>query len=341
MKPTIIGGKKPDEAESQPSIKPTVVVTKTTPPVMEQQKMKPTVFKPTAIADSPVVEKKKIGPTTWATAVKSPAAVPTSPRVEAHPSSIPGQQRKTIVVSVDELKAQFSSYELPSIIEAHDILTGIILNSVDTSFAISFGTDVQQSYSQCVDSWLKILEGDQIRTTGRHVQRLKEVLQTVADSLTGNQPWFRRETIQERFHKVKPELEQLRTLLCAGEKQISLAQAELIKLKSSTHRLIIKAIGYMIASEYLIGKLQNDSARILTDRGISLAKTVSALQTQVLKLEQDEQNITALLYNIQDGVFNALPSLLSVVATTIQDEKNDTQRFVIRDQVMDVIRKLT
>jgi len=307
--------------------------------------MKPTSFKPTTIPQSetkpndPEEPKASFKPTSWESKVPPPEVKPVHQPIG--PSKLPGQERHTLDVSFDEVKKKFIAYDDDIIQATRDTLCGVIIESMDTQATMMFGVKVQQSYSIIVDKWLKVLEGDQVRTTGRHVQRLKEVLQTVADSLTAGQPWFRRETIQGRFDKVKPEIEQLRQLLRTGEQQLSVANRELTELKLSTQRLIKEATGYMLACEYIIPKLPEDKGRLLNDRGMSLTKTISLLQTQAMKLDQDEQNITALLTNIQDGVLIALPALLSTVATAVQDEKNDTQRFVVRDQLMDVIRKLT
>lgn len=332
MKPTIIGGTKPVEPST--GIKPTVVGAKPAETPVMGEKMKPTAIKPTSITSiTPIVNETPRKPTSWTSA---PAPAP-----HVKPSALPGAQRKTMSVSIDELKSRFYTHDLETVTAARDVLSGVVLETFDAPTAISFGSSAQQKYSESVDRWLKVVKDDQVRNSGRHVQRLKEILQEVADSMMAGHSWFRRESIQSKFDRVKPEIEQLKQLLSVGEKKLAELHKELVSLKSATSLMVRESTAYMLASDYLADRLPADIARIVTDRGVSIAKTIGMLQSQALKLETDEQTITSLMASIQDGVLIALPSLWTSVATAVQDEKNDTQRFLIRDQIMDVISKLS
>lgn len=355
MKPTVIGGGQP----AQPTV---IEPTKVGPTTIG-----PTQVKPTSIANEPA----KIEPTRIADLADqyemeikplskeefrqqfdvlkkdhSAKTLPTTPNfteVKAKPvvakvTTLPGTQVKCLEVDVLELQTRFPS-ESPTVLdETRKVLSTVSPEILSTAEVIMFGLDVQGKQTELTDKWLKILQDDLLRKNSRHIERLRDVLNDVIDEI-GKKSWFRKQTIREKFEDDKVEIEQLKKLLADGMYHLNMTHLSLSELSKEAHWLTRMFQAYVLACEYLAGILDQEKSRLITDRGISFTKSLSLIHTTVVKLDQNLQSITGLIAQVQDGVMVGIPSIMQAVAITT--EETDTEKYLLKEQILDVIRKLS
>lgn len=77
----------------------------------------------------------------------------------------------------------------------------------------------------------------------------------------------------------------------------------------------------------------------LTERALALTKTLALVRQQQEQSTATAMGLDALRDRIHDGVLNALPSWLAHLAT-LPPELNDTQRYVVRDELAQIIYRL-
>lgn len=313
--------------------KPTVIGQKPealTPTAMPGAKVAP---QPPTVAEP----KRMVAPTTMVTAPPPPLKV-TPPTVTT--TVLPGVVRTPLVVDERLLRERYPSYTNDEIEELLSALKGVTLSLLDSVAIGEYGLSVQQQYAATVNDWLTLVNTDAVRQSPRHIQRLQELLGEVAETLN-DRSWFKRTSPYEKFAEVRPEVDQLRGLLDANKSALVTISSGLASLFTVSRKLQSKATGYMLACDYIASLIDTERAEQIVARGISLGQTVSLLQAQGLQLEQSEQQLRQLINQINDGVFVALPAWITSVLSNQQKEMNDTQRYLLKDQLMAVIRKLT
>lgn len=324
-------------------VKPTVIGTKSgqpSPVERTESKLKPTAIKPTVKPATASEPAKTVKPT--GIAVKDrPAPVPQKP---SRPSAIPGRVVKTVDVTYEDLEKKFPTAE-PKVIEAaRTILCGIVLDSLDAASALSLGCSIQEKYSQLVDTWLALTNKGNATTALRHVARLKSILQEILDELDDTSSWggikslFKKETLKSRFDKAQPEISQLRSLLRSSDVQLTSEINNLKLMRKNAQSLLVQSKAFALACEYLCDLVGSDLKSIVVDRGLAVSRTATMIVSQDSKFESDEKAVIALIGSIQEVVATEITALITLVASS---KENDTQRFVIRDKMSDIIRKLT
>lgn len=308
---------------------------------------KPTSIKPTAMPGSKVVADNVVSgaikpapvPTTVVSSHIEMKEVATVPHVVSA-SKLPGVVRAPLKVSRELLERRFVGYDITTLNEVENALSEVTLEVFGEIQISHYGLAVQQSYASGVDEWHALVNKDVVRHAPRHIARLQVLLSEVADTLS-ERSWFKKTSPTAKFEQVRPEVENLKVLLNNCCSELETTRNSMAQLLEDTGKLHKTATAYALACEYLAAEIGGDKGSLLTERSISIGSTVANLQTQHVLIDQNKQQLDTLLKRIRDGVLTSLPAWITVVLTATNDELNDTKRYLLKDQLMAVIRNLT
>jgi hypothetical protein len=355
MKPTVIGTK---AAAIQPTAMPaqgraaaaaasTVLASPTDQgmvagvtriPGAEQQ----AIIRAKAAAVAPTAIPGEAGPASAAAPTALPAGSPTKAE-HATPgvSRVKGVERRSIAIDRSWLAQQYPGYASEVLEQAVIELSTVAPDVFNESDCVKFGLKAQKRYSKSVERLLDLLDSDSLRNAPHHLERLQTLLQDVGEALAdGGISWLKRESARQRLERVRGEVDQLRRLLEGCADDLMGARTHLQGLARESGVIEKEATGLMLACEVLANRLGEDRARVLLDRGISLGKTAALLQEQRMQIAASDRDLGVLVARIHDGVLISLPAWMSTVLAAPNDKLNDTQRYLLRDGLAEVINKL-
>ena len=267
------------------------------------------------------------------------AAVPHSPR------PMPGQIRVGLKVRADELARRFPE-QPPAIIDASvRVLGGVTPSGFGRLQAQDLGIDVQRQYGVLVQRLLDVSSADVLRSAPQHLSRLLSLLEACAKDFEPAPSvvsrWLGKNDKPKALDEHRHEIEQLKTRLAACIADLGLPIAQVSDLRAQLGALIESLIAAGLACEWLaeMPGVGTEVQSVLAERMLSLTKTAAIARQQQAQFLATANHIDALRDRIQEGVLIALPSWLANLASR-PPTFNDTQRFLVRDDLRQIIDRL-
>ena len=311
IKPTVIGGAPASPGTPAPSTAPTIIGQPTQ--------------RPTALP----------------AATPQPTAVAAAAALTADVSRLRGIERKALRVERSELARRHPGVDTAVLERAVAVLGTVTPEVFDEAACAAFGLAAQRRFGEIVDRHLKLLHDESVRSAPRHLARLHALLTEVGEAL---QPpgllSLKRESARERLNDARPEIDQLRGLLEAGIAPLTQAQAQLQQLGRDAAELFAELSALTIACDDLAERFGGERAHALAERGLSIAKTAGLLQEHQLQTAAAARELAQLVARIHDGVLVALPAWTASVLTAADTRQTDTQRYVLRNALAELLRQL-
>ena len=268
--------------------------------------------------------------------IKLPASLPV-------PRQMRGQIRRGLKISEREVMARFPLQSEQVAAQVVKVLGGILIDDLDWSQAQTLGVDLQREYGLLVQKLLDASSSDVMRTGPQHLSRLLTILQTCADdfnptSLLGG--WLRKDKTPA-VDLYRQEIEHLRGKLNVSMGDLDVPVRQIMGVRGKLKHLSEMLTAVSLACEWLADNpsVSEEVRSVLADRMISLTKTVGLVHQQQAQSLATANQFDALRDRIQDAVLIALPTWLATLASQV-DELNETQRFVVRDDLRQIIHRL-
>lgn len=277
------------------------------------------------------------------------APVPQATRVVLPPAAGPaaatkvqGVERKGLEVDSAVLRQRHPAISIAAIDQAAALLAAVVPATHPVLAIETLGRGPQEGVTRLVERVLAIADDDVGRASARHVQRLLELLGELAETLkpASGLSW-RRKTLRQALHEVRPELDSLRSLLEQSETALVERRRKLDALDDDVRALLDQLNGALVAVAEL-RPVFSDARRCqaLDAREIDLAKSVALLDSHTLQMQRLGSDLTQLAQRIRDAVLHALPSWLAVAAALPNDSPNDTERFTLMESLHSLMQRL-
>ena len=268
--------------------------------------------------------------------IKQPASLPV-------PRQMRGQIRRGLKISERDVMARFPLQPEQVAAQVVKVLSCILIDDLDWTQAQTLGVDLQREYGQLVQKLLDASSSDVMRTGPQHLSRLLTILQTCADdfnptSLLGG--WLRKDKTPA-VDLYRQEIEHLRSKLNVSMSDLDVPVRQIMGVRGKLKHLSEVLTAVSLACEWLADhpSVSEEVRSVLADRMISLTKTVGLVHQQQAQSLATANQLDALRDRIQDAVLITLPTWLATLASQV-DELNETQRFVVRDDLRQIIHRL-
>ena len=326
LRPTVIGSNGPPAAAPAPEAAPA------TP--------RPTVIGPTPAA--PAVAEPAPAPraTALPSGLGAPAPAP-APVAPAAITKVRGTERRGLSVDAAALRERHPQVTGSALEQAVALLAGVVPDTFAAKSVESLGRAAQDGVARLVDRVLRLVDQEPLRATSRHVERLHEVLQELAEALEpAALPW-RRRNLRQALAEVRPELDGLRDQLQNSETLITDHRDRLSAMQGELQQTADALQGTLIALAELRGHFADDRRLAALDhREAELLKSTALLHQHALQLHQLDTAYAQMAQRLRDAVLHALPAWLSLAATMPVDQLNDTQRFSLLDPLRSLMLTL-
>lgn len=257
---------------------------------------------------------------------------------------MPGQVRVGLKVGVEALAGRFPLQERRVLELTAGVLGGVVLQGLDWSQAQKLGLEAQKEYGAWVQRLLDATSADVLRAAPQHLSRLLGLLQACAEDFSAASglmgQWLRKD--RPRLLALhRKEIEQLRATLAASVDALDAPMGQVMQVRGKLPELFDHLMAASLACEWLAhGEPLDDEVRaVLADRALALARTAALVRQQQAQSMASAESLSALRDRIQDAVLIALPAWLAQLAHQ-PAELNDTQRFVARDALQQIIDRL-
>lgn len=329
LRPTVIGSNGPPPAAPAPEAVPAPAP-------------RPTVIGPAATAPASA----ELPPPPRATALPSGlgAPMPAPAPVAAAPAPITkvrGTERRGLSVETAALREHHPQATDAAVEQAAAVLSGVVPETFAAKSVESLGRPAQEGVARLVDRVLRLVDQEPLRATSRHVERLHELLQELAEALEpGALPW-RRRSLRQALAEVRPELDGLRNQLQHGESLLTDHRDRLAAMQGELQQTADALHGTLIALAELRGHFGDDRRLgALDHREAELLKSTALLQQHAIQLQQLDTAYARMAQRLRDAVLHALPTWLSLAATMPAEQLNDTQRFSLLDPLQSLMLTL-
>jgi uncharacterized protein YaaN involved in tellurite resistance len=329
------------------SLRPTVIGTQGPPAAAPAPEAAPATLRPTVIGPTPATPvAAESAPAPRATALPSglgapaPAAAPAAVAPAAI-TKVRGTERRGLLVEAAALRERHPQVTESAVEQAVALLAGVVPDTFAAKSVESLGRAAQDGVARLVDRVLRLVDQEPLRATTRHVERLHEVLQELAEALEpAALPW-RRRNLRQALAEIRPELDGLRDQLQNSETLLTDHRDRLSAMQGELQQTADALQGTLIALAELRGHF-NDDRRLaaLDHREAELLKSTALLQQHALQLHQLDTAYAQMAQRLRDAVLHALPAWLSLAATMPADQLNDTQRFSLLDPLRSLMLTL-
>lgn len=254
-----------------------------------------------------------------------------------------GQIRVGLKVSHASVQEKFPVQPKKIVEQVAVVLRTIVLEELDWTQAQTIGIELQRDYGALVQKLLDAGSADVARTAPQNLARLLTVLQACAEDYTPTSKiggWLRKD--KPRAVEVhRQEIEQLRARLNLSMSDLDVPVRQIMDVRGKLSHLADSLLATSFACEWLCDSqvLSDEVRSVLIERTVSLTKTAALVQQQQLQSLAAASQLDALRERIQDAVLIALPSWLATLASQ-PESLNETQRFVVRDDLRQIIDRL-
>ncbi|MFO1340325.1 MAG: hypothetical protein U1F53_19210 [Burkholderiaceae bacterium] len=292
--------------------------------------LQPTVI-PTAIPTAPAP----------APAVAAPAPAPAT---TATPSvtKVSGTERKGLAVELAALRQAQPQASDAALEHAVALLAGVVPQTFQLKGVEALGRSAQEGVARLVDRVLRLVDQESTRTTGRHVERLQELLGELAEVLQPAALSWRRRSLRQALAEQRPELDSLRSHLQHAEASLVEQRDRLQAMQAELQQTQDGLQGALVAVTELRPRFDDDRRLGALDRReAELAKSLALVQAHALQMQQLEADYGQMAHRIRDTVLHALPAWLSLAATMPDEALNDTERYRLLDPLQALILGLS
>ena len=257
---------------------------------------------------------------------------------------MPGQLRVGLKVGVEALADKFPLQERRVLERAAGVLGGVAPQGLDWSQAQKLGLAAQKEYGAGVQRLLDALSADVLRAAPQHLARLLGLLQACAEDFSAApglmSQWLHRDK-PRALELHRKEIEQLRAALANAVDALDAPMGQVMQVRGQLPDLFDHLMAASLACEWLAhgAPLDDEVRAVLAERALALAKTAALVRQQQAQSLASAESLSALRERIQDAVLIALPAWLAQRAQQPAD-LNDTQRFVARDALRQIIDRL-
>lgn len=256
---------------------------------------------------------------------------------------MPGKVLLGVRVTSAALAQRFPEQSDTTRTAASAVLATIVPATLGWADAQRIGIGLQQRYGEQVQRLLDAMAADAVRTAPQHLSRLISLLETCAEQLTpptGIGQWLRKDKVRPADLHSR-EIEQLKQRLSRIVAELEPTMAQVMKIRDDMATLAAELLATSLACEWLSDdtSLATEVRSALTERALAVTKTLALVRQQQEQSTATAMGLDALRDRIHDGVLNALPSWLAHLAT-LPPELNDTQRYVVRDELAQIIYRL-
>lgn len=344
LRPTVIGGG-PAPGEPTPG-EPAGAAAVPAP----DSALRPTVMPvapgptPTPALAAPAPPAPTVALTPTAVAPGQPAAVrPSSaPAAAAAVTKVSGTERKGLVVELAALRRAHPEASDAALEQAVALLAGVVPQTFNLKGAEALGRGAQEGVARLVDRVLRLVDQEATRTTGRHVERLQELLGELAEVLRPTGLSWRRKPLRQALAEQRPELDRLRSQLQHAEASLVEQRDRLLAMQAELQQAQHGLAGALVAITELRPRFDDDRRLAALDRREGeLAKSLALLQAHGLQMQQLEADYGQMAHRIRDTVLHALPAWLSLAASVPDESLNDTERFRLLDPLQALILGLS
>ncbi len=285
-------------------------------------------------------------PRTMASAAASPAASSTSsvPPPSTSPRLMPGEVRIGPRTDTETLARRFPQQSPHHLMLAVGLIGSTPLVGLGWAEAQHLGLATQHRYGETIQALLDLVSMDVVRKAPLQLARLLRVLELCAedfDPLVGTVAQWLRKDRPRQIDLHRNELDQLREALRQHAVELQAPIQAVMALRGRLGTLFDELMAWGIACEWLADRSDVDELV----RGVLLARAQAVVKTAGLVAVQQAQSLAtadqldSLRDRIQDAVLIALPSWLAQLAK-LPESLNETQRFVVRDDLRQIIHQL-
>lgn len=293
-------------------------------PEKASDQVQPSVFKPTAL---------------HVTAAQAPVETdqaPTAPSTPIKPVALPGVQRKTVDVSVEDLIEMFPKYSRLACERARAILSGFSVDSANPTTVLVFGKEPQEELAVITRGRLSFAQRPGVRYVVQHLSRLQILLQELLDAFEGG---FLRKSPDKIWNMHRAEIELLESALDEADDKLAGDVGEFSAMKAACERCLAELGATALAAEYLSNRLREDLAGLMLSRMASITASQAMVIDQMNLIEREAEQLQELTLLVQDGVVLKLPSVYSQLAS-LNGRINDTERFHAVERLNDILNPL-
>ena len=269
----------------------------------------------------------------------APAMPPSSPR------TMPGQVRMGLKVEAQTLARAFAQYEEKHRLAASRIIGSIAIAHLGWNEAQKLGFTAQNQYGALVQALLEAATMDVIRKAPVQLSRLLHILELCAQDFSRPASsvgqWLKKKDKPQQFDIYRDEIDQLRLTLQAQMFDVEQPMDRVMAALGKINALFDDLVAHSIAAEWLAdhNEIPEAARSALLDRSRALTKTAALVKAQQSQSLMTVNQLDALRDRIQEAVLIALPSWLAQLAS-LPASLNESQRFVIRDDLLQIISRL-
>ncbi len=279
-------------------------------------------------------------PRVFSTPAAPVAVTPPPPTQTLAPRVLPGVIRTGIKVTVSELAKQFPQESEAMLAKTVQVLAHISADSLTWSQAQNVGLGPQKEYGELVQRLLDATSEDVTRVAPQHLARLQTILENCAQDFDPQSTSFFKKARLPAFPSHRNEIDQLRHKLNTCMSELDGPIQRVSEIRDEFHELEFTLLANGLACTWLADNhnLETSVSQVLVDRALSLTKTAGLVRQQTMETQATAVNLDALRDRIQEGVLISLPTWLSKISG--QPASNDTQRFILRDDLRQIILRL-
>lgn len=243
-------------------------------------------------------------------------------------------------VELSELARMFPGIPDRLLAETKSFLSGVVVGDMNWAQAQNLGLDVQKQYGAQVERMLGAMNHDVNRQAPQHLARLLALLELCSKDF--DEPkgfvWGRKSTTYFQDHKL--EIDTLRHRLNQNMVDLETPIQIVTDIRGKFMAMVDELTVASMSCEYLAkqSSFAPEVVNVLMDRATSLQKTAALVKQQQAQSLANATTLDSLRDRIQEGVLISLPTWMANLASQPLD--NDTQRFLIRDELRQIILRL-
>lgn len=268
------------------------------------------------------------------------AALPRAPA----PRLMPGEVRVGPRTDAEALARRFPQQSPQHLALAARLIGSTPLAGFGWAEAQHLGLAAQNRYGEAVQALLDVVSMDVVRKAPLQLSRLLRVLELCAEDFdppaSTVAQWLRKDRPRQTgLHR--NELDQLREALRRHAVELQAPIQAVMALRGRLGALFDELMAWGIACEWLADRSDVEELvrGVLLERAQSVVKTAGLVKAQQAQSLATAGQLDGLRDRIQDAVLIALPSWLAQLAK-LPETLNETQRFVVRDDLRQIIHQL-
>ncbi|MFP3637711.1 hypothetical protein [Paraburkholderia sp. SIMBA_054] len=248
------------------------------------------------------------------------------------PSVVPGVKKHLYSVSIAELQQKTPGATVDLLTRVKGVLTGLSPEDTPAVTWLRFGVPEQESANAILRKSLDAAEDPVPAEAIALVRRLHTILSEVAAAIEGG---FLRRPASVVWANHEPEIWQIEARLTTNLPALTEIALQPATLKHRFEAAYVELEVSFLAGEFVIEKLDSESASVLQSRLTALTASQAMIQENILALTQHTARLKELVLLVQDGVLVKLPAMYGLFAS-LAEKPNETERFLALQKLSDL-----